>query len=491
MVVLQIINTFIVVLLLLVTILVIKDLVYTDRKKRLNKLIPGPKGIPIFGNLFQINVNDLPTSLNGLYKKYGSIYRLRLGNVETVVLTGGGNMESFIKNWKIFEDRYIRVSRFFTKDLEIIFSNGDIHNKLKNVLIGEITARKLNNGPSLFNVKKYVGDLMNKIYKDDDTVVENLPFYIKELVSKIMVKFTYGREEDDETYAKIIFKVTRLVETAGHFMYSDYVPLMLPIDLINSNKGSILSDFFYLRNYSKACLEKLKNNSDTGDNDETTKANRPLIDFYYDMYLNGEIKYESVLLSPMDLLLAGMDTTANSLSNIMVALINNPHVQEKMFQEIKNNNTSDDISYSDNTKYPYTNAVIKETHRYFSVVQIPEPFITTDDVEVNGYKIAKGTQIIKNLASTHLSEEFWEDPLKFNPERFLTEEKKKTYHFGAGKRVCPGRFFGSFILFLSAILLVKNFKFVNPNPHEPINEKGVVGLVKQCIDFKVILKKRQ
>ncbi|EGC29920.1 hypothetical protein DICPUDRAFT_42183 [Dictyostelium purpureum] len=493
MVVLQIVNTFIMILLLLVTILVIKDLVYLDKKKRLNQLIPGPKGVPIFGNLLQINVKDVPANLDELYKKYGSIFRLRLGNVETVVLTGGSIMEeSFIKNWKLFENRYIRMSRYFAKDLEILFSNGDYHKKLKNILIGEITTRKLTNGNSLFNVNKNVGDMMKKIYKDDKTVVENLPFYIKGFILKIILEFTFGREEDDEKISKMIVIVSRLFQTAGQFIYSDYVPLMIPIDLINTSKSSILSDFFYFRNYSNNILEKLNNNkSNNFDNDETIQTNKPLIEYYYDMYLQGEIKYESVLFSASDVIVAGLDTTSNTLSFFIVALINNPHIQEKIFEEIRNNNTSDDITYSDQTKYPYTNAVLRETHRYFSVVPIPEPFVTSDDVEINGYKIAKGTQIIKNLGSTHLSEEFWEDPLIFKPERFLTEEKKKIYHFGVGKRVCPGNSFGTIILFLSAVLLVKNFIFVNPSPHKPINEKGLVGLVSQCRDFNVILKKRQ
>ncbi|KAM9994883.1 hypothetical protein ACTFIY_001080 [Dictyostelium cf. discoideum] len=410
------------------------DFLFEDRIKKINKLLPGPPTIPVFGNLLQINPKDFPKSVNDFYERYGKVFRLRLGSVEIVVLTGPEVIDECFnkKHREIFKERYIKFSRFLGKDFNIVSSNGDYHYILRGILTSEITSRKLNNDRLESN--KYFLEMFESLCKDNkQTLVKDTPNQIRILAVKLILKFTLGIEENDETISIIVEKITCVFEAAGLLIYSDYLPFLFPLDIKSMSKNNIIS--------------------------------------------NGSIHYDSILFSISDIIFAAVDSTSNGLGLLMGQLINKPEIQDKIYEEImKNdeNNNSNNISFADHTKYPYIISVINE------------------DVEVNGYKIAKGTMIIKNLRGTHLSKEFWgEDAKEFKPERFKNQtfNQKGLFHFGAGPRACPGGRFTECITFTFLVILLKNFKIVNPTDI-PIDVEGEVGLAMQCKPFDALFIKR-
>ncbi|KAK5579782.1 hypothetical protein RB653_009469 [Dictyostelium firmibasis] len=491
----NIINTIIIGILILLIIIVFKDLFYEDRIKKINKLIPGPPTIPVFGNLLQINSKDFPKSVNDLYEKYGQVLRLRLGNVEAVVLTGGEVLDECFnkKHREIFKERYLKLSRYLGKNLNFISSNGDNHYVIRGVLASEVTVRKLNNGRIQSN--KFILEMLNNLCKDnDETVVKDVPFEVKKLASKIVLNFTLGIEENEENLLLIISRVSSVFKAAGLLLYSDYLPILFPLDLKSMAKGDLISSYFFLRDYFEKKLESIKINENINNEDKTTK-NNPLIEDYYKKYLEGSIHHDSIILPILDIILAGVDTTSNTICFIMARLINNPEMQDKIYEEIMRNdvdNNSNNVSFSDHLKYPYIVSIMNETYRYYAMISITEPNMTTEDVVVNGYKIAKGTAIIKNLRGTHLSKEFWgDDALEFKPERFKTQtlNQKGLFHFGAGPRGCPGGRYTESMFFTFMVIFFKNFKIVNPND-TPVDDVGEVGLAMQCKPYNAIFVKR-
>ncbi|KAN0023690.1 hypothetical protein ACTFIV_008077 [Dictyostelium citrinum] len=489
-------------IIILVFTLLIKDLLFDDRIKKINKLLPGPSTIPIFGNLLQINSKDVPTCFDDFYKQYGKIYRLRLGNVETVVLTGGDIIdECFNKKHKdFFKARYVKFSRYLGKDINILHSNGDYHFLLRGILTREITLRKLNNDRLKFN--KYISEMFNTINNDSEnhqlnestkTLVKDVPNQIKKLALKAVLNFTLGIEENDETCLKLAIKGSNVFKMAGLFIYSDYLPFLFPLDFKTMAKSEMISSYFFFNQYLAKKLDKLKKKEFNDDN--VNDGENPLLQNYYKLYLQGSIRYESILLSIVDIILASVDTTSNTISFILARLINNPEIQDKVYEEIMKNdidNNSNNISFADHSKYPFIISIMNETYRYYTPVPIPEPNMTTEDIEVNGYKIAKGTQIYKNLRGTHHSKDFWgEDALEFKPERFKTPtlNQKGLFHFGAGPRGCPGARFTECFFFIAMVLIFKNYKLSNPNDYK-IDDKGEVGLAMQCKSYNAYFEKR-
>lgn len=68
---------------------------------------------------------------------------------------------------------------------------------------------------------------------------------------------------------------------------------------------------------------------------------------------------------------------------------------------------------------PYVEAVLHEVLRFCNIVPLGIFRATSQDANVNGYTIPKGTMVITNLYSVHFDEKYWSDPGVFSPQRFL------------------------------------------------------------------------
>uniref|UniRef100_A0A915EP10 Cytochrome P450 n=1 Tax=Ditylenchus dipsaci TaxID=166011 RepID=A0A915EP10_9BILA len=105
-----------------------------------------------------------------------------------------------------------------------------------------------------------------------------------------------------------------------------------------------------------------------------------------------------------DLFFAGQETTSNTLKFIFLYMIVFPEVQTKMQEELDkeigdNEEGTKRVTLADRAKLPYTNAVINESQRFCNLLPINLAHKTTKDVEIGGFKIAKGTVIVPNISN--------------------------------------------------------------------------------------------
>uniref|UniRef100_A0AAQ6IA54 Cytochrome P450, family 2, subfamily X, polypeptide 9 n=1 Tax=Anabas testudineus TaxID=64144 RepID=A0AAQ6IA54_ANATE len=170
----------------------------------------------------------------------------------------------------------------------------------------------------------------------------------------------------------------------------------------------------------------------------------------------------------MDLHAAGTDTTANTLLSFFLYLMNYPQIQERCQQEIdKVLDGKDDASFEDRHQMPYVQAVIHEIQRVANTVPLSFFHCTTKDTELLGYSIPRGTIIIPNLSSVMFEEGQWKFPHEFNPENFLNENEEFVkpeafIPFSAGPRMCLGEGLARMELFLFVVTLLRKFKFIWP-----------------------------
>jgi len=147
-----------------------------------------------------------------------------------------------------------------------------------------------------------------------------------------------------------------------------------------------------------------------------------------------------VITDSMDLALGGVDTTSVSLSLILYMLAKHPEVQDKARKEINSHlpkNSS--ITYDKTNKLQYITNVIKETLRLHPPVPI-NGRQATEDTEIGGYQIPKGTPIVLSTLGLQYDNRNWENPEKFLPERF--EQNTNPFGwapFGIGARSCLGQ----------------------------------------------------
>ena len=146
-----------------------------------------------------------------------------------------------------------------------------------------------------------------------------------------------------------------------------------------------------------------------------------------------------------DVYTAGTNTTATVLDRAMSELLRHPYVMNTVQKEIRDIlGCKPDIEENDLEKMQYLKAVIKETLRLHPPIPLLVPRSAREDVKLNGYDIAAGTMVITNAWAIGRDPATWNEPEKFQPERFLNSSidfKGQDFQlipFGAGRRACPG-----------------------------------------------------
>ena len=199
-------------------------------------------------------------------------------------------------------------------------------------------------------------------------------------------------------------------------------------------------------------------------NDETTMEG-------VSRFSDDEVVAQSVIF-----LLAGYETSSNTLSFTLYHLAVNPDVQDKLRSEINEaveTNARKRPLYEIAHNIEYLDCVIKEAQR----LNPPVAFVnreSDEDYDINGIHITKGMEVQIPIYALHHDPDAWEDPEKFDPERFRGPAKD-THHafqflpFGAGPRNCIGRRFAMMEIKVALVKILMKYKFVrSPETQVPL-----------------------
>ncbi|MCW1969941.1 MAG: cytochrome P450 [Anaerolineae bacterium] len=150
------------------------------------------------------------------------------------------------------------------------------------------------------------------------------------------------------------------------------------------------------------------------------------------------------------LMLAGHETTSNTLTWAWYLLSQHPEIEAKLHGELDRVLGGRTPTLADLAQLPYTDAIIKETLRLY-----PAAYLTAreaiEDVVIGGYQLKAGREVIVPIYALHRDPRYYDAPEAFRPDRWLenggTLEKrlpKGAYlPFGMGPRVCIGNMFAS------------------------------------------------
>ncbi len=191
------------------------------------------------------------------------------------------------------------------------------------------------------------------------------------------------------------------------------------------------------------------------------------------------------------MILAGHETTANTLTWAWMLLAQHPHVRQEMVQELQTVLEGRSPTVADMSKLPYTNRVIKEVMRlYPTVSDITRE--ATEDCKIGGYAIPKGTTILMSQWVMHRHPRYFEDPETFNPERWKNDLEKQLprgvyFPFGDGPRVCIGKGFAMMEALLLLATIAQNFQ-LELVPGHPIELQPSVTL-RPKHGIQVIMRK--
>ncbi|CAH0046585.1 unnamed protein product [Clonostachys solani] len=187
----------------------------------------------------------------------------------------------------------------------------------------------------------------------------------------------------------------------------------------------------------------------------------------------------------------GSDTTVATLSFFYLAMILYPEVLRKAHEEIERVVGSDRLpSFDDRPRLPYVEGIVKEMYRWQAVVPLSLPHRSDEDLIYMGYLIPKGALIQTNLRLFAQDTSVYHDPTHFKPERYdapYNEPDPKEFVFGFGRRICPGKNFADSFLFLAIVQSLATFKIskeVDSEGHEvepPLNI--LPGVISRPAEF--------
>lgn len=178
-------------------------------------------------------------------------------------------------------------------------------------------------------------------------------------------------------------------------------------------------------------------------------------------YKDGKINLTTVKGEMRNLVFAGMDTVADSMTWFMNNLMIFPEIQKKCREEVNKVSSDELLSYSQIDKFVYFYASFRESLRLNPSVWAFHRMTLADD-SWNGHHIAKGVWIFISPYFLHRNKKYWEDALIFKPERFIGTNIVNPYHyipFGQGPHYCLGSRIAQLQIMQITGSLIKRYKF--------------------------------
>jgi cytochrome P450 len=158
---------------------------------------------------------------------------------------------------------------------------------------------------------------------------------------------------------------------------------------------------------------------------------------------------------------AGHDTTAHTLAWTVYHVLCNPSVLEKLRQELDQVMGERQFpSANDVRELKYLDAVIKESMRLSPVAPLGSIRQMEEDVMLCGHSVPKGAIVWVPFIPIFHDPKLWEDPLTFNPQRFLdnTNYDHQFFPFSKGPRNCIGQTLAKQELFIGLATIFKNYE---------------------------------
>ncbi len=183
-------------------------------------------------------------------------------------------------------------------------------------------------------------------------------------------------------------------------------------------------------------------------------------------YEDGSSMSDQLVMDELiTLFVAGHETTSNALMWTVYLLTQHPDIQRKLEKELDEVLGSRDAQFTDLEKLEFTEMVIKESMRLLPPAWILSARQANQDIQIDQYVFPKNKVVFISPYANHRNSKYFEQPDKFDPERF-SPEKEKTIPkhaympFGTGPRVCIGQSFAMMEAKLILAILLNRFEVI-------------------------------
>lgn len=447
----------------------------TSEKKEVSltlKDLPSPKGVPLLGNLLDWEGDKKHLVLEKWAKECGDLFNISLAGLRFLVTANPDINIYILKNRP-------KLFRRFPKMAEIIEEMG-VHGSFTAegeewVRHRKITAQALN----MNNVKRFfpiirqmterLQNRWSKMISDGASfdLQQEMMRYTVDITTNIAFGYdtdTMGKDEDviqkhlEKVFPAVNYRITAPFPTWRYFKTKKDKSLDQALSEVESTVNHLIQE-------AKKKLETKKTPSNFLEAlliaNEEDKS-------FTDLEVFGNV---------FTMLLAGEDTTSNSISWTIYYISQHPEIEQKIREEaskVLTGTMATDVEELE--QMDYIEAVIMESLR----LQPVAPALyhqTLEDVTVEGLFIPKGTNIMAINKTAQTKEQYFTNADQFKPERWLAAKGGCPVHqkhtpevfrtFGAGSRFCPGKNLAMFEMKMAISMIYHNYNIkLVPKPEE-------------------------
>jgi cytochrome P450 len=412
----------------------------TFPRKSGSKLPPGPRGLPLFGNVFEPR-GDAIGYFTRCVREYGDIVFLRFLGVPMCFVNRPEYIESVLvtqhANFEKSKD-YRALRRVLGNGL--LTSEGEFWRRQRKLVQPAFHQERI--GAYAEVMVKFTGRMLAS-WRDGQSldIHEAMMRLTLDIVAKTLFDTDVSHETED-VHAALDILMGKFMRQAG---FAFLLPTSIPIPTTSKLQRAVrqLDKVIY-----GIIRQRRADGRMSGDllsvllqaQDDEGKC-------MTDRQLHDEI---------MTLFLAGHETTANVLSWTWLLLGQNPHVEVKLAGELERVLAGRAPTPADLPRLPYTDMVVREAMRIYPPVWIIgrralSPF------RLGGYELPAKTNVLMSQLLMHHDARYFPEPEQFDPERWKAGDPRAEalprfayFPFGGGPRVCIGAGFAT----MEAVLLL-------------------------------------
>ena len=441
--------------------------------------LPGPKGLPLVGNLLQLDLKQLHRVLERWANEFGTLYSFKLGSRPVVVVAEPELIQPILRNRPAAYRRLGTIEAVFQEmGITGVFSaEGEDWKRQRRLTVSALDVNHLRQFfPTLIKVTER---LKNKWQNAADQgkpvdVQQDLMRYTVDVTTNLAFGYdmnTLEKEGDviQHHLEKIFPAINRRINAALPYWRYFKLPADRALDRSLDSVRETISGFV------------AKGRARLAEHPELAEHPTNFLEAMLAARDEGNAAFtdEEIYGNILTMLLAGEDTTANSLAWMMHFMIEHPDIQAQMRQEAEQVVGGAGMlgQLQDAERLKYIEAVAHETMRLKPVAPVLflEP---NEDVEVGGVAVPKGTALMLLTSYGVLQDAHFGAAAQFKPQRWLEaapatgcpHNSKAFVPFGAGPRFCPGRALALVEIKTVMAMLCSTFEISKPSHSGPVTE---------------------
>lgn len=413
-------------------------------------LPPGPKGLPLLGNVFQLGRDQLSFLLD-TQRRYGRMATIYIGRTPVVLFFQPEHVRYVLtENPRNFTNREVAGGLVFGKLLlfslltrtsshkvteglrklvgdGLITTDGEYHDRQRRLLQPAFSKRRVENYASM--IVQYTRETVDRWQPGMEVDIAS---EIQALILRMMVKILLNID--------VLKEVPKVAEIVDGMICN---PISVTEGLLNLPINLPFTPFGKRMAATRKCdaiiydliEQRLADNHDVGDILSILLSAQ---DENGNKMTRKQVRDELV-----SLIAAGHETTTNTLVWTMYLLSEHPAVFEKLQVELQTVLGGRVPELSDLPQLTYQDQVIKESMRLYPSGWV-QGRCAVADFELDGYHFPAGTFFMFNQWVLHRRPDLWEDADTFRPERWDPIQGQKAvpwayFPFGGGSRICMGQ----------------------------------------------------